>query len=221
MAKRIYFLTDNEKIYKEIEAEFEYFNGFAKSQKQKSIKSFHEAIKKQYPDKKILEISTKSENLGTQFSAFNLTLDGYSVECIFQSAKVFKDKNKEYSFKEILYEDKSLDSKNCIKEFLENHKTAKLSHFEYENKRYELEPKSSFYDFIYIQALMQSKDAEKLVEYDIFTDIEFNQKKQINCQARSCAIYVSLVKNKKVDYYMSSFENFKKIYNQKEPSLFD
>ena len=34
--------------------------------------------------------------------------------------------------------------------------------------------------------------AEKLLDYDGFTDIVFNPQKSINCQARSCAIYVGM-----------------------------
>ena len=34
-----------------------------------------------------------------------------------------------------------------------------------------------------------------LVEREAFTDIEFNPEKSLNCQARSCALYVALLKN--------------------------
>jgi hypothetical protein len=36
---------------------------------------------------------------------------------------------------------------------------------------------------------------ERLYRYAGFTDIEFNPSKSINCQARSCALFVSLMKN--------------------------
>ena len=51
------------------------------------------------------------------------------------------------------------------------------------------------------------------MNYDIFTDIEFNEKKSINCQARACAIYKSLRLSNKLDYYLSSIDTFKKIYS--------
>jgi type I restriction enzyme M protein len=51
-----------------------------------------------------------------------------------------------------------------------------------------------------------------LVEYDLFTDIEFNEKKGLNCQARSCAIYSYMLRTGTVDKYMGSMESFKKIY---------
>jgi hypothetical protein len=74
-------------------------------------------------------------------------------------------------------------------------------------------PPTSFYDYIYLIALVQNKKlADNLLKYEIFTDIEFNFKKQINCQARSAAIFVFLSKNKLLEKYLSSYENFKSIY---------
>lgn len=34
-----------------------------------------------------------------------------------------------------------------------------------------------------------------LLEYDGFTDIEFNPQKSLNCQAKAAALYVSLCRN--------------------------
>ena len=52
-----------------------------------------------------------------------------------------------------------------------------------------------------------------LENYDIFTDIEFNEKKGLNCQARACAIYSYMLRSKSVDKYMGSMDDFKKIYD--------
>lgn len=73
MAERLCFIPtyDNQIIMEKV-IEFKYYTGFAISQKQKSIKSLHNEIKKIYSDKKILEISSKSEDeLGIRLSAFN------------------------------------------------------------------------------------------------------------------------------------------------------
>jgi hypothetical protein len=75
MAKRICFISTPSEypIYKEIEVEFEYFNGFAVSQKQKSIRSMHESVNRMNKSLQILEVSTKSTNpTGVALSAFNL-----------------------------------------------------------------------------------------------------------------------------------------------------
>ena len=51
---------------------------------------------------------------------------------------------------------------------------------------YPLVPKNAFYDWLYIRALHALADwnSDKIL-YDTLTDIEFNPKKQINCQARA------------------------------------
>ena len=52
-----------------------------------------------------------------------------------------------------------------------------------------------FYDWLYIRALAQNSElALSLMEYNAFTDIAFNPKKSINCQANSAALFVSLKK---------------------------
>ena len=51
-----------------------------------------------------------------------------------------------------------------------------------------------------------------------------NDKKSINCQARAVAIYVSIRRNGKCDYYLSAFEKFKELYKESisgQMSLFD
>ena len=76
--------------------EFTFFNGFSDKQKKRCIQSLHQAYLRQYADKKVLEISSKSEDeLGVKLSAFNLMItaeDGtkYSVESAFQAGKIFE-----------------------------------------------------------------------------------------------------------------------------------
>ena len=55
---------------------------------------------------------------------------------------------------------------------------------------------------------------EKILNYTAFTDIEFNPKKSINCQARSCALYVSLFKNELLDIALESEEAFLEIISK-------
>ena len=63
-----------------------------------------------------------------------------------------------------------------------------------------LEPKSLFYDWIYLNTLKQNPVlASALNSFDAFTDIEFNPQKSFSCQARSCAIWVSLVDRGLID----------------------
>ena len=51
-----------------------------------------------------------------------------------------------------------------------------------------------------------------ILGFNIFTDIEFNPQKSINCQARSCALYHYAKLNNKVNFFMESKGNFIKIY---------
>ena len=77
MAERPVFFIHNEKIISR-QYTFDWFPGFAVSQKQKSIESLHTAILKTDTHAKPLEISTKStEPLGVSLSAFHLRLNNY------------------------------------------------------------------------------------------------------------------------------------------------
>jgi len=220
MATRPIFIpTNNSKeLFKEVNIEFKYYNGFALSQKSKCITSLHESsIEKGYET--ILEVSTKSaEKLGHRLSAFNLMLntDDYgsiSIESAFQGSKVFENGG---PYNDIYAKD-SLSAKRD--ERIKN--SGSLKCFEFENNIWELEPKSAFYDWIYIKALYPHMDyiKENLTKYDAFSDIEFNPKKSINCQARTCAILVSLVNLDLLDKAMESPSNFNKIV-YKQTSLF-
>ncbi|MBT5863054.1 MAG: hypothetical protein HOH39_01550 [Gammaproteobacteria bacterium] len=66
-------------------------------------------------------------------------------------------------------------------------------------------------------ALNQNKDiSDKLIEYDAFTDIEFNPKKSFNCQAYSAALFVAAV-NMNLDISnIRTSENFKEIFPKKK-----
>ena len=91
MSKRPAFFIRQGKVISEMYS-FEWFSGFAVSQKQKSIESLHNAIMKVDANAKPLEISTKSkESIGMELSAFNLKLNNHALENIFQSAKVFEN----------------------------------------------------------------------------------------------------------------------------------
>ena len=169
---------------------FEFFSGFSEKQKRKCIDSLHkEYLKKN--DKKILEISTKSnELLGVQLSAFNLMIKmssgkKYSIESVFQSSKVFEHGG---PYKELKYV-----SPGKAKRDERLRSSGKLIGFNVNGVDYNIEPKTFFYNWLYINTLRQNRElSEKVLEYDAFTDIEFNPKKSINCQAEAAAIYVSL-----------------------------
>ena len=212
-------------MFKEIEVEFKYYNGFAISQKRKSINALHESICQLDKSFNILEVSTKSTNpIGVALSAFNLRFfdedsrNEYPLENIFQSSKVFEHGG---PYRDLL----NVHPKDAKRD--ERLKTSgKLTCFNYNNVVWELEPKTVFYDWIYIHSLYRNKYlTTKVIEYNAFTDIEFNQEKSINCQARSAAIFVSLSRKGILDEVLNDKEKFKKIYHSNntnfQTSLFD
>ena len=207
MANKLCFLPDPNIFLIEKNITFTYVKGMSFSQKQKNVVSFHNSILETFPNAKILEVSTKSLiKLGNLLSAFNLELNGKKIECIFQSSKVFENNVQFLNLLNV----SPLEAKH----FIRDNANGNIVCFRYNNVVYPTNPKSLFYDYIYISALNQNKDiGDQLMNYDIFTDIEFNEKKSINCQARACAIYKSLRLSNKLDYYLSSIDTFKKIYS--------
>ncbi|MBD5093873.1 MAG: hypothetical protein HDT27_04570 [Subdoligranulum sp.] len=183
MAKRPVFYIDQGKAASK-EYAFEWFPGFAVSQKQKSVESLHDAIRRVCPAARPLEISTKSrEALGQKLSAFHLRLGGHTLENIFQSAKVFEQGG---PYLDLL----------CVPPREAKHderlKTSgPLKAFYYQGETFPLIPRTVFYDYIYIAAVKESLAPEEIsaiAGYDHFTDIEFNPAKSINTQARTAAI---------------------------------
>lgn len=214
-ATRMAFICKDNKLYFKYYT-FEYFSGFAITQKRKSIESFHNAIKKDNIFN-ILEVSRKSENeLGNMLSAFNLKINNYPVECIYQSSKVFGDTQ----YKECLSM-LPADAKKYIREKVEANKFS-LTGFTYNNFNFPLEPKSLFYDYLYIKALYGNVELSKqIINFDCFTDIEFNHQHQFASQARSCALYKYLKTNSLVEKFLQNPLDFKDLYlDLQENSLF-
>ena len=76
-----------------------------------------------------------------------------------------------------------------------------------------------FYDWLYINSLNRNKKLSlEILNYNAFTDIEFNHKKSINCQARSAAIFVSLCKKGILEETIQDKDKFRKIYLEEKES---
>jgi hypothetical protein len=204
-----YFVANDENILVKTETfDFKWHPGFAVTQKQKSIEDFHTSIHKKYPDKKILEVSSKSkDDIGTLLSAFNLTLctkkykKTYTVETLFQSSKVFENGGPYYDLLDKTSREAKKDSR------IRN--SGELLYFMFFQERWDLKPRTAFYDWIYINALNQHQSLIKdVIQYECFTDIEFNPEKSINCQANSVALFVSLYKKQLLNDALKSKEQF-------------
>lgn len=178
----------------EKQIDFKWFPGMAVVQKQNSIESLHEAASKEAVSS-LLEISSKSKNdLGVKLSAFNLNIvtkknkKVFSVETAFQGSKVFE---KGGPFTDLL-DGTSREAKKDIR----LKESGNLIGFRFFGKDFSLKPRTLFYDWLYINALNQDEYLrEEVLGYGGFTDIEFNPKKSINCQAYSVALFVSLEKS--------------------------
>ncbi len=216
MANRICFIStpDQQVLVKELEVEFEYFSGFSLTQKRKCIESLHSKIHQLYPHLAVVEVSTKSPlSIGRQLSAFNLQLydcildQTFPVENLFQSSKVFEQGG---PYRDLLHID---PSKSRTDSRLKT--SGKLMGFDYNGVFWETEPMTAFYDWLYITALDRNQGlAKEILRFDAFTDIEFNHKKSINCQARAAAMFVSLEKIGTAKEIMAHKEEFVTLYKQ-------
>lgn len=214
MTTRPVFIPDKDgKVFvKQKDINFTWYAGFAITQKQKSILSLHENIKKELGLNKILEISTKSlEKVGSSSSAFNLMLDWReiksTVESFYQGSKVFKNGGPYTD----LYEKKSIFSKKDER----IQKSGELVGFSFFDERWGID--DDFYSWLYLAALNQNKKiSDMLMRYDAFTDIEFNPKKSFNCQAYSAALFVSALDSNIDLKGINSPEDFKDAFPKKK-----
>lgn len=208
MAQRPVFVPVQQegRFVDEVMVDFTWFAGMSVQQKRKSIAALHDAARKKgiHP---VLEISTKSTTeLGRALSAFNLKLalkDGrqISVEAAYQGGKVF-DQGGPYLD---LY---ALPGKQ-IKADPRLYNSGGLIAFEFQDQRWALEPKTAFYDWLYLNALTSNPElSAELLKYNGFTDIEFNPAKSINCQARAAALFVALHRQDRLDTALTNQQAF-------------
>ena len=183
MAIRPVYLVSNGKVIKS-EYEFQWFAGFSMAQKQRSIAALHNAVKSANKAANPLEISTTGTvELGVKLSAFNLKLNGYTLENIFQSSRAFSNGGPYRDLLEVSPKEAKRDARL--------HNSGALVGFNYGGIDFPLEPKTVFYDYIYIDAVKQtlsSEEIRQITEYTHFTDIEFNPQRSINTQAKTIAI---------------------------------
>ena len=210
MANRpVFEVSLDSKLFVRKDIEFQWFRGFAVSQKRKCINNLHQNYLSLNKDKHILEISSKSENeLGVKLSAFNLMLHknekSFSVELAYQSGKIFEHGGPYID----LLDKPSINAKKD--ERLKNN--GQIIGFSFYDETFSINPPTYFYNWLYINALNDNNDLkEHLMSYDAFTDIVFNPQKSLNCQAAAAAIYVSLRKQNLLQQALKDKNLFLKI----------
>lgn len=188
---------------------FHWHPGLAPSQKKLNVAEMHKAAAR-VGLAPLLETSSKSpREAGRRLSAFHLALsvaegEPSTVESIFQGSKVFERGG---PFTD-LYAMASRDAK--LDERLQN--SGRLTAFQLLGERYPLSPPTAFYDWLYIRALYPHRAwLERLSSYRGFTDIEFNPSRSINCQARSCALFVALAARGYLELAVGSFRELVEI----------
>lgn len=227
MAKRPIFIPEiRDGLIREETIDFQWFPGFSTQQKQRSIHALHEraGIRFGWDPNYILEVSTKShQRLGVSLSAFNLTLprpawyeerfpdspEELYLESIYQGSKVFGDGRGPHF--ELLG-----GTPRRAKQFIQNCglRNEAPTSFCYGQEVWPAEPgKTAFYDYLYLQALTYAEsekgiDVDRLVVAKAFTDIEFNPKASLNCQARSCALFVVLKDLGELDIALEDLGSF-------------
>ncbi|MDA8009049.1 MAG: hypothetical protein MPK62_03020 [Alphaproteobacteria bacterium] len=209
MASRPVFLPAAEPDHRVtvMPVDFAWNAGFSVAQKKKNVSALHRAAAKKGL-KPLLEISTKSdEQLGRRLSAFSLKIETpegeeISLEAAYQGSKVFAEGGPHTD----IYE---MDARSAKRDpRIRGEKT--LTHFDFFGEKWPLTPQTAFYDWLYLTCLRPHREflLERLSGYKGFTDIEFNPKKSLNCQARACALLVSLLKSDALDGALRSKRAF-------------
>ncbi len=202
-------VPDGPELVKEVFFSIAWHPGFAASQKKKNIRALHDAAATAGYSP-LLEISTKSdEKLGRHLSAFHLKVrisrsGEIPLECAFQGSKVFEGGGPYTD----LYSGTAATAKRDPR--LEN--SGRLVGFKLQSFSFPLLPRTAFYDWLYLNAIYPHREwLTKLNRFAGFTDIEFNPARSINCQARTCALFVALLAKNLLEAAVSSPSTFIKL----------
>lgn len=204
MAQRNFWVIQDNKVAKGI-VDFKWEPGTSITQKRRSCVNLHNTLSEKLGLTKVLDISSASTiNLGVRLSAFNLMLNGKSVECWYQGSKIY---DKAGHMKH-LYNASSMEAKKSMK----NPNLGRLIGFRLIDIDYPMEPRTVFYDYIYLRGLMQFEDKDKILDYEAFTDIQAIIDIDA-CQARSVCIYKLLHQQNKLSL-VENFDVFKEWHKE-------
>ena len=180
---------------RQVSVSFTWHPGLAPARKRLNVAAMHAAIHATLPElHRPLEVSSKSQvPLGVSLSAFNLTVASpksggvVCVESLYQASKVFATGGP--------YPQLYIRPAREVRQALKRHAGQPLMAFDLHGVRWPLEPRQSFYCWVYCQTLHRNpRLAAALGSYDCFTDIEFNPSRSVNCQAYAVALYAALAR---------------------------
>lgn len=197
--------------YHAYDVEFQWHGGFSKAQALRCIHSLHGAYAGLRKGRRILEVSSASENdLGRRLSAFSLTVRHDAVaesrpmplEVAYQSSKIFRSHGR-------LSRAADLAPGKAKRLAVEVDSVDDLTGFEWNGCRWPLEPPTAFYDWLFVQAVRQDPElSRQIIGYDAFTDIKFNPSRSLSSQARSAALFVGLSIHDELQTAVASMESF-------------
>jgi hypothetical protein len=203
-------------LFGEVVVSFAWHSGFAPSQKQKNVVALHAAAKQQGLAP-LLEVSTKSlDSLGRELSAFNFEVGvapGRSapIELAYQASKVFSHGGP--------YLDLLDRSPREAKRDERLKASGTLVQFFFGGKHFPRTPMTAFYDWLFLRAFAkQQRFLAAISTFAGFTDIEFNPERSVNCQARSCAVAVTLFRRGLLPAAAKSFAAFADLVQRGTPS---
>lgn len=208
----VFEVAEGDKLFTRREVQFKWLDGRLLEQVRANISELHGNYLAAYPDKKILEISTRgADELGVKLSAFNLMIrEGVSLESAYQGSKVFEHGG---AYTDLIGKP-SIDAKNDgrLKE------SGALIGYSFNGKEFPINPPTFFYNWFYVSTLAANTDlADELLNrgFDAFTDIAFKPDKGgINCQAEAAAIFVALSRRGLLNDALTSDEDFLRIVYQ-------
>ena len=177
-----FYLKDGKVISRNVS--FERSLGISAADKKRSVASLHKMLIECDNTSNPLEVSINGkEPLGIKLGSFNLRLDGHVFENVVQSSKIFKNGG---PYRELLnVQPKVAKRDKRIRQ------SGEVMGFNYKGVKFPTEPKTVFFDYIYINAVKQTLNADeisKIAEFTHFTDTEFNPPSSINTQAKSVSI---------------------------------
>lgn len=215
--KSVFISKTGYPFFEEVNVNIDWFGGFALSQKRKCQIGLHQNFLMEYPDEKVLEISSASlVSLGSKLSAMNLskrTQRGLiTVESAFQSSRIYSDGERTVGlFPEYLF----LPGRECKKLVKEASEGMHSYRYEFDGLTF-YSPAwhiSQFYDYIYLNALLEPENEEvrELLLKEGYTSFMDLATKSLNCQARSAAIFVGLVRAGMIDE-VRDYDSYLKLF---------
>ena len=190
-SRPVFVPVESADLVVEMPFSFTWSSGFAVSQKQKNVDALHQVAREAGVDP-VLEVSSRSrESLGSRLSAFHLQVmtdrGSVPVEVAFQASKVYEMDGPFHDLYPMSPRDARRDDRHGT--------SGALTGFRFQGTEWSLDTGTLFYDSLYLRALEGFDAADELLGYMGFTDIEFNPERSLNCQARSAALFVSLVRH--------------------------